>query len=136
MAKKQDKDNETTLPADIASEGALPVIPPGDVAGTEQTADSECELARLLAVPHGDVVIRAARGPDGIDPILGAVQLGRIYTTDFATALRYCEGPNPRFEPVLNADRTRFEAARQEAATKAARKAELEKQIAEVEAVK
>lgn len=106
------------------------------VTAAEAVATSDDQLARLLAVPHGDVVIRSVRGPDGIDPTLGSVVMGRLYTIDFATALRYCDGPNPRFEPVLKADRTRFESAWRKAADAAGKRADLEKELAAMDAAK
>mgnify|MGYP001319989036 CR=1 FL=1 len=104
----------------------MPATPAGD----------DNELARLLAVPHDDVVIRSVRGPDGIDPLLGAVKMGRIYTIDFPTAVRYCEGPEPRFEPILKADRTRIEAASKQAADRAAEIERKKKELAVMESAK
>lgn len=122
MAKDNNKPSET----DVADG----VMAAGSEAGTDD------QLARLLAVPHDDVVIRSVRGPDGIDPVLGLVKVARLYTTDFDTANRYCDGPNPRFEPLLKADRTRFEAARKKAADVAAEKKRLNDQAAAIDAAK
>lgn len=75
-----------------------------------------------LKLPAGDVLLRKRRGPDGTHPYFGWTKVGRLYTAEKPLAHRVCEGPDPEFEPVFEADRAAIEAASKGAAGEASGK--------------
>ncbi len=98
---------------------------------TEPAPINEAAVADLLAVPEGDVLLRRIRGHDGVHTI-GFVKLGRLYTVALADTPAMCLGEAAEFEPAFKADRTRIEDEARKQANAAARRAQLESELAKL----